>query len=149
MKSWNDAFIFSLTMAPTITEEEGGGETTTATIFSYPPLVVLVPETNIYRRVAKVHTTPDDSFMGIGCDYGITVEKIRRSLEEAGTVPEVWPQDEKVELIGHDNDDDDENGYGGAKQEAEGGNHRASCLGIDKSKESINIAIERYDTEQE
>ena len=30
------------------------------------PLVVLAPETNIYRRVVKVHATPEDSFVEIG-----------------------------------------------------------------------------------
>lgn len=97
-----------------------------------PPLVILVPETNIYRRVAKVHTTPDDSFMEIGCDYGITVDKIHKSLEEAGDVPKVWP----VEKNPNSSSDD-------INAEEKGKDDRASCLGIDRSKESIDIANER------
>lgn len=96
--------------------------------YNYPPLVVLVPETNIYRRVAKVHTTPEDTFMEIGCDYGITVDKIRLSLEEAGCVPRVWTSDDKIN-----------------ERDKEESHHRVSCLGVDKSKESIDIANERYD----
>jgi hypothetical protein len=108
--------------------------------YNYPPLVVLVPETNIYRRVAKVHTTPEDTFMEIGCDYGITVDKIQQSLEEAGCVPRVWTGEDKIIS--------DESGGGGDEtrhDEEEGSHHRISCLGIDKSKESIDIANERYD----
>mmetsp|Transcript_13858 Transcript_13858/g.30189 ORF Transcript_13858/g.30189 Transcript_13858/m.30189 type:complete len:423 (+) Transcript_13858:66-1334(+) len=104
------------------------------TPISLPPLVVIVPETNIYRRVAKVHTTPDDSFMEIGCDYGITVDKIHKSLEEAGDVPKVWPIEEKNS--GNDDTLD--------KNEEGGGGERVHCLGIDRSKESIDIANERY-----
>ncbi|KAL9188154.1 hypothetical protein ACHAXT_006532 [Thalassiosira profunda] len=95
---------------------------------SLPPLVVVVPETNIYRRVARVHTAPDDSFMEIGCDYGITIDKIRKSLEEAGDVPKEWP----IEAKGED----------GCNSHDTGGKGRV--LGVDRSKESIDLATERY-----
>eukprot|EP00581_Thalassiosira_minuscula_P030174 CAMPEP_0183758446 /NCGR_PEP_ID=MMETSP0739-20130205/6432_1 /TAXON_ID=385413 /ORGANISM="Thalassiosira miniscula, Strain CCMP1093" /LENGTH=476 /DNA_ID=CAMNT_0025996061 /DNA_START=1 /DNA_END=1431 /DNA_ORIENTATION=+ len=104
-----------------------------------PPLVVIVPETSIYRRVARVHTTPDDSFMEIGCDYGITVDKIHTSLEGAGDVPKVWPVEEKEE----DGGDDDDEGSLCKRKEGEDDN-KVSCLGVDRSKESIDIANERY-----
>ncbi|KAL3805549.1 hypothetical protein ACHAW5_005610, partial [Stephanodiscus triporus] len=106
-------------------------ETVSASV-SLPPLVVVVPETNIYRRVAKAHT---------GCDYGITVDRIRNSLEGAGDVPREWPasppsaanvEEEEME----ENDDDDDH-----YRDDEG---RVSCLGVDKSKESIDIANQRY-----
>lgn len=98
-----------------------------------PPLVVLTPETHIYRRMAKIHCTPEDSFMEIGCDYGITVDKIQTSMEEAGDVPKEWPCDEV-------NNDVDE------KKEENDANYctRVSCIGVDKSIESITIANERY-----
>ena len=96
-----------------------------------PPLVVIVPETNIYRRVAKIHTTPEDSFMEIGCDYGITVDKIYKSLEEAGDVPKVWPP---VEIEG---------GVNGTAEGNEETSDRVACLGVDRSTESIDIANER------
>ena len=99
-----------------------------------PPLVVVVPETNIYRRVAKVHTTPNDSFMEIGCDYGITCDKIYNSLLDKD-VPRVWPppknEEEAKDTKEKDNDDSKES------------ENRVSCLGIDKSTHSINVANER------
>lgn len=97
-----------------------------------PPLVVLTPETHIYRRLAKIHCTPDDSFMEIGCDYGITVDKIQTSIEEAGDVPKEWPCNEV-------NNEVDEK-----KEDNDGNCTRVSCVGVDKSIESINIANERY-----
>ena len=98
-----------------------------------PPLVVVVPETNIYRRVAKVHTTPNDSFMEIGCDYGITCDKIYNSLLDKD-VPRVWPppKNEEEAKDTEEKDKDDE--------ESES---RVSCLGIDKSTNSIKVANER------
>ena len=119
--------------------------TTTKCTYNYPPLVVLVPETNIYRRVAKVHTTPNDTFMEIGCDYGITVDKIRHSLEEAGNVPRVWAEKNVGgEIIGEDTN----NCIAGTtlSEEMDDVKHQISCLGVDKSVESINIANERCDT---
>lgn len=110
--------------------------TPTATAALIPPMVVVVPETNIYRRVAKVHTTPEDSFMEIGCDYGITVDKIYKSLEEAGDVPKVWPAEKKS--------DADVNVVAVENGKEEGDCKRVSCLGVDRSKESIDIANERY-----
>lgn len=91
--------------------------------FTLPPLVIVTPETHIYRRIARAHTTPDDSFMEIGCDYGITVDKIRKAMEDAGDVPRVWPI---------------EDGINDTPKEA-----KCSCLGIDRSQESIGIANER------
>ena len=87
------------------------------------PMVIVTPETNIYRRIAKAHTTPNDSFMEIGCDYGITVDKIRKAMVDAGDVPLAWQPTET-----NDN----------AQKDIE-----ASCLGIDRSQESIGIANER------
>lgn len=105
-----------------------------SSVAALPPLVVIVPETNIYRRVAKVHTTPDDSFMEIGCDYGITCDKIYNSLVDAGDVPKVWPVDEKTNDGQALNVENKVSGSSG---------DRVSCLGIDKSKVSIDIANER------
>jgi hypothetical protein len=39
-------------------------------------LVIVLPETNLYRRWALVHTRSDDSFCEIGCDVGILVHRI-------------------------------------------------------------------------
>ena len=96
-----------------------------------PPLVVVTPETHIYRRIAKVHTTPEDSFMEIGCDYGITVDKIQTSIEEAGDVPKEWPRETGIEITLDE------------KKEDEGAS-RVTCIGVDRSQESIDIANERY-----
>jgi len=101
-----------------------------------PPLVVVVPETNIYRRVAKVHTTPNDSFMEIGCDYGITCDKIYNSLLDKD-VPRVWPPPKNEET---DPKDTEKKVVENDSKESE---NRVSCLGIDKSTNSINVANER------
>jgi hypothetical protein len=39
-------------------------------------LVIVLPETNLYRRWALVHTRHNDSFCEIGCDVGILVHRI-------------------------------------------------------------------------
>ena len=96
------------------------------------PLVVVTPETHIYRRIAKVHTTPEDSFMEIGCDYGITVDKIQTSIEEAGDVPKEWPCETNNTATVDE------------KKEDDGTCPRVSCVGVDRSIESIDIANERY-----
>ena len=99
---------------------------------SLPPLVVVTPETHIYRRIAKVHTTPEDSFMEVGCDYGITVDKIQTSIEEAGDVPKQWPLETHNDIPVEEQKED--------KNDCA----RVSCVGVDRSVESIDIANERY-----
>ena len=47
-------------------------------------MVVVLPETRIYRRWCVVHTQPNDSFCEIGCDVGILVDRIR----EHSSVPQ-------------------------------------------------------------
>ncbi len=133
-------------LEPNVHNVSSSLSTTTAAKCPYnsPPLVVLVPETNIYRRVAKVHTTSEDTFMEIGCDYGITVETIRQSLEEAGDVPRVWREETIMDAMTGDDDKDDI--CDDEEEEEEDNHHRVSCLGIDKSVESINIANKRCDT---
>ncbi len=80
--------------------------------------------------------------MEIGCDYGITVDKIRQSLEEAGDVPRVWREEQIMDAMTGDDDKDDII-CDEEEEEEEDNHHRVSCLGIDKSVESINIANER------
>jgi len=110
-------------------------QSSSSTAQGIPPLVVVVPETNIYRRVAKVLTTPNDSFMEIGCDYGITCDKIYNSLLD-GEVPRVWPPPKNKEEETDDTEEKDKND----SKESE---NRVSCLGIDKSTNSIKVANER------
>ncbi|KAL3816262.1 hypothetical protein ACHAXA_000201 [Cyclostephanos tholiformis] len=114
---------------------------TSSTTSRIPPLVVLVPETNIYRRVARVHTTPRDTFLEIGCDYGITVDRVRSSLVTAGDVPLEWPKS-TVTVDGKEVSNDDI--YHDVNDHIEMEEVRVSCLGVDKSKESIDIANQRY-----
>ena len=97
------------------------------------PCVIITPETHIYRRIAVLHTTPEDSFIEIGCDYGITVDRIRRSLEEGGDVPTVWPTIDNGDGVGLED----------ANKEEKEGQQTVTCLGLDKSTESIDIATER------
>ena len=39
-------------------------------------LILVASETNDYRRMATVHTTKEDNFMEIGCDFGILVDSV-------------------------------------------------------------------------
>jgi hypothetical protein len=39
-------------------------------------LILVASETNDYRRIATVHTTKEDNFMEIGCDFGILVDSV-------------------------------------------------------------------------
>lgn len=39
-------------------------------------LILVASETNDYRRMATVHTTKEDHFMEIGCDFGILVDSV-------------------------------------------------------------------------
>jgi hypothetical protein len=106
-----------------------------------PPMVIVTPETHIYRRIAKTHTTPDDSFMEIGCDYGITVDKIRRAMEEAGDVPIVWPMDcvrNEADCAGTH-----QHTMAEVRLQEHQGDDKVLCLGVDRSKESIDTANER------
>lgn len=87
-------------------------------------LVVVYAETPNYRKGCVVHTCIGDSFLEIGCDYGPTVDRVQGALLEVTSVPED-PVDGPVmvpELL-------------------EGKVH---CLGIDKSQQSIDIAVERF-----
>lgn len=111
-------------------------------------IVLIVPETSMYRRLAKIHTTPQDSFMEIGCDFGITVDRIRESLVMAGNVPREWPPPSpslttsvimKEEEVQERNLCDNNNA-----NETKEDNTKVSCLGVDKSKDSIDIANQRY-----
>ena len=86
-------------------------------------MVIVTPETHIYRRIARAHTTPEDSFMEIGCDYGITVDKIRKAMTDGGDVPKKWPIENQEEETADD--------------------VKTSYLGVDRSLESISIANER------
>ena len=58
--------------------------------------VVVLPETNVYRRWAVVHTRADDAFCEIGCDVGILVQRVH----ESSSCPQhVWGLDKSVDDI--------------------------------------------------
>lgn len=77
-------------------------------------IVLVTAETPEYRRACVVHTYRE-SFLEIGCDFGITVDRVQASL--AGAVPRIAGEEVPVE--------------------------EPRCLGIDKSPESIFIAMDR------
>lgn len=62
-------------------------------------LILVASETNDYRRTATVHTLQSDSFMEIGCDFGILVDSVRcenrigidKSEESIGIANERYP----------------------------------------------------------
>lgn len=87
-------------------------------------VAVVYAETPNYRKGCVVHTCIGDSFLEIGCDFGPTVDRVQGALLEVESVPED-PVDGPV-LV----------------QELPEG--KAHCLGIDKSQQSIDIAVERF-----
>ena len=95
-------------------------------------IVLVVPETPEYRRASVVHTTVGESFLEIGCDYGMCVDRVRKALSEVGAVP----------LVATNTGGDEE----GSDSACNDGNSssQVACLGVDKSPESIEIAAERY-----
>ncbi|CAJ1940090.1 unnamed protein product [Cylindrotheca closterium] len=62
-------------------------------------LILVASETNDYRRSAIVHTLESDSFMEIGCDFGILVDSVHceskigidKSEESIGIAKERYP----------------------------------------------------------
>lgn len=92
-----------------------------------PPLrnlVLIMAETPDYRRASVVHTCIGDSFLEIGCDYGACVDRVQRTLTEVNSVP----QDAAHGPVALPQPDKD----------------RIWCIGIDKSVESVDIAVNRY-----
>lgn len=87
-------------------------------------LVIVAPETPEYRRACVVHTRVGESFLEIGCDFGPTVDRVRKALTEVGAVPRVAgePIDSDAAVVSP---------------------KRVFCLGVDKSPESIEIAVSR------
>lgn len=85
-------------------------------------IVLVVPETPLYRRACVVHTCVGDSFLEIGCDFGPTVDRVQGALLGVRDVPRVAGDDVKSVYIP---------------------SGRVVCLGVDKSHESIDIAVSR------
>ena len=86
--------------------------------------VLVMAETPEYRRSAVVHTCIGDSFLEIGCDFGPTIDRVQKALEDVNGAP-LSPTDPPVTLPKPDV-------------------NKHWCIGIDKSSTSINIANERY-----
>lgn len=105
---------------------------------SPPPMVLVAPETYAYRRLAVVHAVPGDSFLEIGCDYGITVDRVRRALEDGGDVPRNAAS--AVVKLDTDNGESTISANEAILTEEK----KPTCLGIDKSQESIDVATSRY-----
>jgi hypothetical protein len=97
----------------------------------YPRLVIVVDETPEYRRTAAVHTCIGDSFLEIGCDFGTCTDKVRVALENVPDSPSLTQRNPNVI----------DNIPIGDQQTT-----RVTCIGIDKSLTSIQIAKERYDS---
>ena len=99
-------------------------------------IVLVVPETPEYRRASVVHTCVGESFLEIGCDYGMCVDRVRKALSEVGAVPLVTTAaGDASKTVTAKEDDNDKDGSG---------ENLVACLGVDKSPESIEIAEERY-----
>lgn len=91
---------------------------------TYPRIVVVADETPQYRRTAVVHTCVGDSFLEIGCDFGTCTDKVRNALMNIPHAPSLVFDDFTIRY--HEQD-----------------KYFVSCIGIDKSRTSIDIAKER------
>ena len=98
----------------------------------------MVPETNQYRRAAVVHTCIGESFLEIGCDFGPCVDRVRKALTEMSAVPMDPAAEIPTDQI---KTTPTKNGSSETIDRKEAG--RVVCLGIDKSPESIKVAIDR------
>jgi hypothetical protein len=91
-------------------------------------LVVVVPDTPHYRRLAIVHTCQQDSFLEIGCDFGPTVHRVQQALQQVGHVAKRCGRDEEEILT--------------TPQKLP--SNKVRCIGIDKSPLSAAIAKKRF-----
>ena len=105
-------------------------------------IVLVVPETPEYRRAAVVHTCVGETFVEIGCDYGMCVDRVRKALTEVGAVPLVASGDDREN--GNDGDTSAKDGDDSENDDSCSNSSQVACLGVDKSPESIEIAVERY-----
>lgn len=95
---------------------------------SHNHIVVVWPETDLYRSCCMIHCVPGyDSFIEIGCDEGELVYKMSQSMK---TSTNISPKNHDSNAI--------VNGVG------EYSENNTVVLGIDKSKSSITIARQRY-----
>lgn len=116
-------------------------------------IVVVAPETAEYRKASVVHTCFGESFLEIGCDFGPNVDRVRKSLIELGDVPPITNTKQNTEETTIVTKEGETKALTGAT--SKGGRLRSTgettaervvCLGIDKSENSIGIAVERWET---
>lgn len=93
--------------------------------------VMIHPETPAYRTSCVTHTHWTDVFLEIGCDFGQTVARVQRGVQQGGIVPmlDKPPLSESDDL---------------GMMPVSSSTGTVQCLGIDKSQVSIDIAKERY-----
>ena len=91
-------------------------------------LILIYPETPEYRKSCLTHTYKDDRFLEIGCDFGPTLDKVQRGLQQGGI----------VSIEPNQNDQPPEEVIPSMEKD------KVQCIGIDKSQVSIDIAKERY-----
>eukprot|EP00560_Eucampia_antarctica_P009063 CAMPEP_0197828336 /NCGR_PEP_ID=MMETSP1437-20131217/4919_1 /TAXON_ID=49252 ORGANISM="Eucampia antarctica, Strain CCMP1452" /NCGR_SAMPLE_ID=MMETSP1437 /ASSEMBLY_ACC=CAM_ASM_001096 /LENGTH=352 /DNA_ID=CAMNT_0043429509 /DNA_START=105 /DNA_END=1160 /DNA_ORIENTATION=+ len=115
------------------------------------PIVIVASETPEYRRSSAVHTCVGESFLEIGCDFGICVDKVRKFLTDIQHVPienttstttTTTNTDQTTQIVSHNNTDNVVNDNNNNETNDDG--KRVFCLGIDKSQTSLDIAEERY-----
>ncbi|KAG7341776.1 hypothetical protein IV203_026295 [Nitzschia inconspicua] len=82
-------------------------------------LILVASETTDYRRLATVHTTSNDHFIEIGCDFGILVDSVRAKsvvgIDKSETSIQIakqqYPTQEFIlgDIFEQNNDDNDDN----------------------------------------
>jgi len=91
-------------------------------------VILVVPETSEYRRMAVIHTCPEDSFLEIGCAFGDCTDRVRRAFVEGGAVPQIEERESPFKQF----------------QTSFNDPIRVNCLGVDKSEDSITTATHRF-----
>ena len=82
-----------------------------------------------------MHTCVSETFLEIGCDYGTTVARVQKALSEVDNVLRTPPMKIAPPTLDICNC---------SKYEGIVDHGQVSCLGIDKSTESISIASEQF-----
>mmetsp|Transcript_60026 Transcript_60026/g.72136 ORF Transcript_60026/g.72136 Transcript_60026/m.72136 type:complete len:346 (-) Transcript_60026:495-1532(-) len=110
-------------------------------------IVLVTPETPSYRKLCVVHTNVHETFLEIGCDFGPCVDRVRRALTEVA-VPKRSTDAEKEKetdvVVDASTNTTNHTPESTPIPPAETTTQRISCLGIDKSPTSLEIARKKY-----
>jgi len=96
-------------------------------------IVIVMPETNDYRRAAVVHTCENESFLEIGCSYGPTVDRMRKVLTEIGHVTPLMTLETKTSPLKEEEEEEENDNGNNTTMKTQPG--ESSPSPVHKSKE--------------